>query len=82
MRSGSPGLVRRKEVTRVALVEAAVEVAELQELKINAIAHRAYDQAIDEVVCPELRGVGFLESAASSNPVSYTHLTLPTTPYV
>ena len=45
---GLADLVRRREVTREEVVAAAIDVARLQNPKINAICHEAYEQALQE----------------------------------
>jgi len=42
-------LVRTKEVKRSELLEAAIEVAERQDPKLNAICHKPYDQVLEQV---------------------------------
>ena len=57
-----------------------VEHAEMQLAQDEAIAKRVNDGAtLDEAIDPSNKEFGPL---AHPEPVSYTHLTLPTTPYV
>ena len=64
---GLAELVRKGEVSASELAEAAIERIERHNPTLNAVVHKAYDEA--------------RETAASelpAGPVSYTHLTLPT----
>ena len=73
---GLAGLITTGEVTAVELLTAARDRADAVNPLINAICIR-FDEYADQRAAEQLSG-----PFAGVPSVSYTHLTLPTTPYV
>ena len=85
--------IKNKEISSLELTQHFIDRIEKYDNKINAVVVRTFEDAIeaakkaDEAISKQdslgpLHGIPMTIKESYNIPVSYTHLTLPTTPYV
>ena len=73
-------LIKTGQVSALEMVMSAIERIELLNPKLNAVVTKSFEQAIDIAKSNPTNGPFAGVPYLVKDPVSYTHLTLPTTP--